>query len=633
MIAIKEITKDDVFDFNEFLKEERVKIPKLSYSNLPYPHNSILVVKNIEIDDNVHKYISIKCSNRTDIDNSTIVYSHDDLKLNYEGEILFFSGYLINKDKLYFGSEEVKSSGLSYSQVYNHYGEYVLARFKEGQIELSADYFGMSPWFYYCDGDKFVASNHYHLLLELLSRVSIDLSMDIDRSSVNLITSGFMYGSSFTKQLDIKNCYVNLPYEVIQFSNNHLSFKNTDLFKDLNNPDEWNEDLYEDYLRKSKKEIYDNTFAYCNHKNFDEVILDVSGGFDSRIVFATANTLPKKLRKKFKVHTRSSGTKDDIEKASMLTNMYGYKKVSYGVSDDADVTLKDELNLCQISRTLGFYALNTPLYLSNYKTRNRIQITGYLGEVVFGYKRVRGELQYSLGDQRLLARLGGSYLWNSVKELEHVFLTQKNIINEILDKCSYKELFKKFHVFYTLFRNRFICGSSHNIEYDNIRVTPLHSKYALKAKWMYFNKFLNNSVPDEKISLDLLSLINPLMTMIPFASENDDVISRSENLLSNFYLEVKPDQSVKVADQTFSNIDTSDSYKSKVKNTLQDLSIARQMILHIYDYSIEYHNVCLCLFKVLNELERHKDILNSSHGMEQIRKIYDVYFQICFCNR
>lgn len=43
----------------------------------------------------------------------------------------------------------------------------------------------------------------------------------------------------------------------------------------------------------------------------------------------------------------------------------------------------------------------------------------------------------------------------------------------------------------------------------------LFSKYALKAKWLYFSKFTDNQVPDEKISIDLLSAINPLLAVLP----------------------------------------------------------------------------------------------------------------------
>ena len=341
--------------------------------------------------------------------------------------------------------------------------------------------------------------------------------------------------------------------------------------------------------------------AYFASNRFKEIVLDVSGGFDSRIVFATANNLPLRLRKKIATHTRRSGTKDDMEKAAGVTNLYNYRRVRYQDMDDSDVMVGNEVNLSQISRSLGSYSTNSVLYKNCYKNMERLQLTGYLGEVVFGYKRCRGELQYSLGDQRLLARLGGCYLWNSVEQLQKVYEDQKNIMNDSLDGYNCNDLFKKFHVLYTNYRNRFICNSVRNIEYDNLRVSPLHSKYALKAKWMYFRRFDNNRIPDEKISIDLLTMINPLLATVPFADNNDDVMPAKENLLWQINANVKPDFESRPSEPLAKKIEPEKLYRTKVVEYMSDLSVAEQMLLQIYDYSHEYEPVCLGLYRVLRE--------------------------------
>ena len=82
-----------------------------------------------------------------------------------------------------------------------------------------------------------------------------------------------------------------------------------------------------------------------------------------------------------------------------------------------------------MSRTLGLFSVNSHLYMSRYSDHKTLEITGYLGEVILGFMRCRGELDYSLGDKRLLARLGGCYLHNSVDELKDIFHDQEIIIN------------------------------------------------------------------------------------------------------------------------------------------------------------------------------------------------------------
>lgn len=457
------------------------------------------------------------------------------------------------------------------------------------------------------------------------------LTMNIRRSRVNIVTSGFTYGSNFTADMDVNNCYLSLPYEKIIYEAGRLTKEKTELFQILTEAEPWDEDKYEDYLRKAKEEIYNNTLAYFSSDRFKQIVIDVSGGFDSRIVFATANNLPRRLRRKIATHTRRSGTRDDVEKAAGVTNLYGYKKVSYSDTDDSDVLYENEVNLAQVSRNLGSFSINTTLYLSRYNKQDRLQLTGGIGDAVFGYKRIRGELDYSLGDKKLLSWLGGCYLWNSVEQLKGVFSDQEDIILASLDGYNCNDLFKKFHVLYVNYRNRMNFGNAHNVEYDNFRASPLHSKYALKAKWMYFRRFDNNKIPDEKISVDLLTMINPLMATVPFAANNDDVIPSKENLLWNINADIKPDFSSKPSELLGERIAPEKLYKNKVITYMSDLSVAEQMLLQIYDYSHEYKPVCLGLYRVLREFRDSPEDLKSGHGMEQIRKIYDVYYQMSLC--
>lgn len=629
MIAIKELTEDDEQAFQDFIKTERKKLPNLKIAPLPFPHEAMAVFHGVETDglDDLARSCDMRL---TKVDGGTAFMTHHPV-FSASKETYAFSGYVLRKGKLIFGTEELATSTLVPDDLNECYGEFNLLRVSNGRIELSADFFGMAPWYYYVNDNVFAASNHYHLLLEALKQCGEKLTMNIRRSRVNIITSGYTYGSSFSPYMDVKNCYLNLPYEKIIYADGGVSKERTELYDILTRDESWNEDKYEEYLRSAKEEIYSNTLAYFSSDRFKQVVIDVSGGFDSRIVFATANNLPVRFRKKIATHTRRSGTRDDVEKASGVTNIYDYEKVQYQDIDCSDVIIGNNVNLSQISRNLGSFCVNSTLYINEYNTRYRLQMTGGIGDAIFGYKRIRGELKYSLGDKRLLARLGGCYLWNSVEQLKGVFADQEKIIFESLDGYNCNDLFKKFHVLYVNYRNRMNFGNAHNVEYDNLRVSPLHSKYALKAKWMYFRRFANNEVPDEKISMDILTMINPLLAAIPFADNNDDVMPRPEKLLCHMKADIRPDYDVKPSRPLADNIDEDKLYRTKVVKYMSDLSVAEQMLLHIYDYSHEYEPVCLGLYRVLREFKEKPEDLRSGHGMEQIRKIYDVYYQMKMC--
>lgn len=633
-IAIKNLTNEDISAFNSFIKADRAVLPDLKLAPLAYPHEDMAVIafkRNSKTHSHINSLKQLAEKNQfvlTEHDEHIVSLSkHAPIKQANNSSYIF-SGYAFYNEKMLIGVNEVAEQLNDVSGLREAYGEFNLCKIGYDSIECSADFFGMAPWFYFENESIFTASNNYHLMLVLLADLQMELSMNIPHSRVNMITSGFTYGSTFSDNLDVNGCKINYAYENIRYSSTRggVTFP-TSLWDIMSDNSKWEEDLYEEYIFKAREELAVLCKAAFEHPQFNKVVIDVSGGFDSRIVFALACELPQRLRRKIYTHTRRSGTSDDVEKASAVTNLYNYPKYAYAKTDTSELFDVDgAINLAQVSRTLGTFAVNSYLYTNSYDDMKTLEITGYLGEVVLGYKRCRGELDYSLGDRRLLARLGGCYLHNSVDELQGVFKDQENIINQTLSRYSSCDcLFKKFQLLYVDSRNRFICNSSHNIENNNLRIPMLFSKYAMKAKWLYFNKFKNNQVPDEKVSIDLLNAINPLLAALPFAANNDDVLPKPENLLNPVESSIVPDNTL-VPGPKVRNAEN--IYKDKVIEYIDNLDVVEKMLLHIWDYSKDYYPVCLGMHKVLTLLRAEPSEIKTTHGRETIRKIYDIYYQI-----
>lgn len=628
-IAIKEFTEKDKKNFSNFLNTPREDLPELKLAPLVPPHEDIAIVAAKQKSAVPHKLEDFSIEHKLifqQYKENIVSLSKGNVYTSLNKCNYLFSGYVIHEERMFIGSE-ISQEIADIREIYGDYGEFSLATIGDGTIELSSDYFGMVPWFYFDNSKVFAASNNYHLLLLILTNLNIELSMNIKHSRVNLITTGFTYGTPFSINMDVTDCKINHAYEIIHYSFlNGIETRNTELYDILCSKTEWNEDEYESCIYKAKEEILNNCKAIFEHPQFKRIVVDVSGGFDSRIVFAAVNCLPKKLRNKIYTYTRTSNTPDDVQKASAITNIYSYPKYNYSDTDDSNLfEIDGKINLAQISRTLGSYSISSYLYTANYNNFDTLEITGGLGEVVLGYKRVRGELDYSLGDKRLLSRLGGCFWHNCVEELKPVFKDQESLIFEMLNNYNGDCLFKKFHQLYTDTRNRFIIGSAHNIENNNMRIPVLFSKNALKAKWMYFNNFHQNCVPDEKISIDLLTAINPLLTCFPFCSSNDDVIPIPEHLLNPIKVNIIPDYTVKANPESEKH---KNSYKKQVLAYMSNLHTLEQMILYIYDYSEDYYPVCLAAYKLIEILRENDSELKTSHTRETIRKIYDIFFQI-----
>ena len=634
-IAIKELNENDAANFKEFLNTQREKLPDLKFSSLVPPHEDMAVIafkkKNNQAAA-IKNFSKDNCFVYTEYAENIVSLSRHKPETSINQARYLFSGYVFYNKKMLIGTDEVAREISDIESLRECCGEYCICTIENGKISLQADYFGMVPWFYFENDEVFAASNHYHLLLLLVSGMKVKLEMNLARSRVNIITTGFTYGSSFSKDLDVKGCKMNFAFEEITYSAlNGVRIGKTSLWHVVNDETRWDEEAYERCIFAAKEELYEYCKAVFEHPRFTKIVVDISGGFDSRVVFATANSLPKKLRRKMYTFTRKSGTPDDIKIANSVTNLYDYPKYTYSPADTSNLFDVDgKINLAHVSRNLGLYSVCSYLYSTQYYDKETLEITGYLGEVILGYKRCRGELDYSLGDKRLLARLGGSYWWNSVKELQQVFEDQESIINETLKNYECDCLFKKFQALYIDSRNRFICNSSHNVENNNMRIPMLFSKNALKAKWLYFSKFKNNSVPDEKVSVDLLNAINPLLSALPFAESNNDVIPKPENLLNPFTVEIHPDFTIKSGPEASA---VKNLYKEKVIGYMDDLHIVEQMVLQIYDYSKDYYPVCLALYKMIEILKERLEEVKTLHSRETIRKVYDIFYQIRIVDR
>lgn len=633
MIAIKEISKADRETFDSFLNKDTDKYVEweLGLSELVRPHEEIAVM-NTENEADIENFCR-QYGYGFDRNNGFSLISKSKAIKRWNNSMTLFAGYMFYDESIHFGMDGYSEIGNIDTNMDEYYGEFCVFTLKNDTISLKSDYFGMMPWFYYYDGNIFAASNSYHLLLTLLCDTGVELKMNIERSSVNVITSGYLFGAPFSSNLDIQNTYILSPYDTLTFSaETGVCLEKSSFGKAIFSKQNWDSNKYEELIKKAAAEINKNCKAVLECDRFNNVVVDISGGFDSRIVFAAMNNQSSNLRRKIYTYTRTSGTRGDVEIASGITNMYQYPKWNYGKNDETKILKEGNIiKIPNLSRTLGIFSPNSYLNIANYNDIETIEVTGGMGDMCFGYKRIRGELDYGLGEQKLLARLGGCYLHNSVKELFPVFGYQKDIINNTLDRytnCGC--LFQKMHMVYNEYRNRLNFGSTHVSEHNNFRIPLAFSKYALLAKMMYFSKYTNNEIPNEKVSFDILNELNPLMTALPFASNNDDVIPKCEELINGTRIKVIPDNSI--ADNPKIK-ETSNYYCDEYIKLIENIDVAEQMLKQIYEYNNNYYEVCLGLYTVLQIMRENEAELHTSHGRETIKKIYDLFFLVQICRK
>ena len=217
-IAIKKLEGTDISAFENFLKSDREELPRLRLAPLAAPHEDIAVVAykrgTARLEGFAERYQFVLSA----YDGGIVSLSRRTPVQSVDHSRYIFSGYTFYRGKMLIGMNEVAETVEDIRDLRETYGEFSACIIGGGQIICSSDFFGMVPWFYFDNDQIFAASNNYHLMLLLLTEIGVKLSMNIPRSRVNIITSGFTYGTVFSKDLDVGGCKVNLAYEELHYS-------------------------------------------------------------------------------------------------------------------------------------------------------------------------------------------------------------------------------------------------------------------------------------------------------------------------------------------------------------------------------------------------------------------------------
>ena len=636
MIGIDKLNDRDYELFNKLEFKESIQ-NKLSnktllLSELPQPHEEIAILFNID-QAKIEKYCHKKGFHCYRYSSSITLIKRQDFK-QYELGGYLFSGYMFYNNKFIFGNSDFENNAEKYlhNNISNEYGEYALFKVEENKIVLDSDYYGMVSIFYYHNAQKFASSNSYHFLLEILTYCEEKLQINLNQSLVNLMSIGFELGGAFSRDMDVNNIKISYPYETIVFdcTSNTVKIEKSDLFEILSSNESYDENLYEQLLIKGKNEILNNVESILANDKFKRVVIDLSGGFDSRVVFGCADQQKASYRNKICIYSRPSHNSDDYDIASYIRSIFGYERYSYVDVDCSEVVQEQGFNLAQISRNLGSFGCHTEFKLSNIYNDSTIELMGGIGDATMAYKFVvMPSIDNNLTEDTFLDRLGRPLYWRNVHQLQSIFDKKLEIVKSTLNEYNCSSLFQKLHTLYVISRNRFHFGSSRNIFHDNPYANPIQSKNILRAKWLYLSKFSNNEKPHEKIAMDLLFKINPLLTLLPFASENNNVLPTNDEVLHPLFVE-----KLSLCKENISNtppivssgVVGDKKYTTHVKEWLQNIEISEYMLKKINEYSKEYTDLCTALYKLLQQFKQHNNDTNTFYNV--VRKINDLYFQI-----
>jgi hypothetical protein len=513
-----------------------VRSKKLEFWNRAYPFKDFLLIsskKEIKKDKigNINENLNninlnmIKLNQYESINNYII---SSDLNINNEDKFTLFSGMIVYNGEFYFGEKDLESD--SYIDFINSTGMFTVINEEDKSLIISQDTFGCGNLFYAEYEDGIYISNRYHLLLLVLSWFGFKGGLDKYKTMYWIY---FNYGSIFKSNahhnMDIKGVY-NLPINKYIYVDKYGW--------DLKEKEKLNcaikgisDKSYEENIRLGIKDVLENVNSIFNNNNFDKYVVDISGGFDSRVALSAVSNFDYKS-KNLQAYTSIGSGKDDLEIGNGLRKLMEIPLYK----DDREViypkSLDEQLNIWR-SYFLGTYhRLGASAWSNTNNCIKSISITGGMGEF-FRAKYLSSDYSNILRNNNLsitkfsknLVDRKNEFIKDS-QDIKGIYNLFENTIENDLIGETIEEKLENYHLFFAL---RYHFGMNSYSSYHNKpNYHVLMSNNLITASKMLTNKDRVN----ERFMLELTEKLNPRLAWAPY--ENKKINTKS--ILNNISL-------------------------------------------------------------------------------------------------
>lgn len=502
------------------LKSNNTINEPINFFKVPYPNRNFLLIsyknkdKNKCIVENSYNRMKQWC-NKYNFDitvlpkklswNTTniIICDKEELKKQY-----VFSGYAWDDSKFYFGSEDIKSHK-DIKKIQNSIGVFTLLDITPSYLYITTDYFSYGKIYYFLNDDMLIAANSYHMLLIILSK--LDLKYELDKEFIYTIFASnvTLFRQPINERMAIKNTYQMNLCDSLVIDKKGWHFVKKDSYYVLKGNGNFNEQEYNSLIKKGAQEILSNIRAVLNHPNFQDYVLELSGGKDSRVTFAALTNI-ENANKKVNLYSIEHEP-NDLDIAIGLSNLFNYKYYSGG-----DIWYQDDVLEYIKRKRSSFCGIRYLWYIESKHSCNlkKMVFNGECFEslAVRYYSHTIKNYDFDRNDYNALVEIYSTLLskqaiidYNSIDKLV------KNQLLEGLCSIPSSTALEAFDNMFMFYRAGITAGNLDRMYYTCATCMPLQSKALLKAKKMWINNF-----DDEKIIYDITYMLNPIIASVPY---------------------------------------------------------------------------------------------------------------------
>lgn len=363
---------------SEILNKEIHGFPRINAYTPKYPYQNLFILhSNKKLDCALTETVCTSHGLQAELFFNGHLCVASDRKLKSRGEIRYgISGMFFKQGSLFVGDDDI---GPEAALPFHDIGSYAFVEALENEVNFATDYFGVNKLYLFRFDGISTVSNNYHLLLLILKAFGIELSINKKRAIANFsFVSIQPFHQAFCRQTDIDFVEIVPAGQSVSITPDGLMLNPTPLLSDLENTDQLDDEGYLRLAEIAKEEVIGNVRAALDHPRFEHVIVDLSGGMDSRTVFAAVSLLPQ-YRDKVKIHSHFSAAEPlDLDVALSLAKLYGY--------DYDDLPEERAFRFGETpwdaawSYNLGQYFSYTPNPLVS-RINNAIRLVGFYGEI------------------------------------------------------------------------------------------------------------------------------------------------------------------------------------------------------------------------------------------------------------
>lgn len=503
---------------NDFSKEND---SQLLYQNIPLkimpkPYADICVVSSKKIINKEYCPFIPKVEELIVNDLYIKIYSSVTPKETENNKKVILSGYYYNKEIFYYGTEDIPKI-INFDELSGKKGHYSAIVWDSKTIKFTNDLFAFKRWFYFNDDNYYIISNNYHLLLITLKNMNINLKLDIEKAIITLSSVDIqILLQNFTRKMDMIGVYQIPADKSIELNLNGWTMADNKLGKILRCNKTYHEDTYRKMLCEAKQELINYSKAIFKESRFSNIVVDLSGGLDSRMMYGIITNIPESKNRVY-INSKDTPGSNDLLIATQLNSIYKYP---YNI-------LSEDIKYIELKEA---DALNRSYYMGTYFSKSLInnlainknvqQLLGACGEIIarpyISRKYMGTNVERAKDMKKFVSLIYEDYAYlikvcgrmtsgNFKKYLKEELMQQPGTSNlECLDR-QYLSYRHGYH-FDTILT---ILGRNHQM--------PLQSQKMLEIHHMAFN--VHRSI---RLQLDMIYLINPILLMIPFDSKFDN---------------------------------------------------------------------------------------------------------------